>query len=216
MSQQINLYNPILATKKNYFSALAMLQAWAILAIFGGALCGYWVWSIHAASDAFKQTLSAQARELVNLQAAVKKSKTGLSPAELEAALSHDLQGLRADLQLREKLQVKLQQGLFRQGQGHAARLLLVAQSIPAQAWLSELKSDEAQLEISGFTLEPLVLKDWIGKLGASALLAGLKITSLKVEKVTDAKPQNGPASVWSFQLVGALANPADAVGVKP
>lgn len=41
-------------------------------------------------------------------------------------------------------------------GQGHAARLQLVAASIPAQVWVTDVKADELQLDISGFTLEPL------------------------------------------------------------
>ena len=123
MPQQINLCTPILLTQKRYFSALTMVQAWAVFVLLGGCLCGYWVWSLNVASNAFKQTLSSQSRELVSLQAAVAQNKAGVGPVGL--TLAHDLQRLRADLQLREKLQAQLQQGLFRQGQGHAARLLL-------------------------------------------------------------------------------------------
>ena len=216
MPQQINLCNPILLTQKRYFSALTMVQAWAVFVLLGGCLCGYWVWSLNVASNAFKQTLSSQSRELVSLQAAVAQNKAGVGPVGL--TLAQDLQRLRADLQLREKLQAQLQQGLFRQGQGHAARLLLVAQSIPAKAWVTEIKADEAQLEVSGFTLEPLVLNDWVGKLATSSLLAGQKLATLKVDKVIDSKQKAGPAliPVWSFHLVSALGKPTAIVGAKP
>ena len=216
MPQQINLCNPILLTQKRYFSALTMVQAWAVFVVLGGCLCGYWVWSLNVASNAFKQTLTSQSRELVSLQAAVAQNKAGVGPVGL--TLAQDLQRLRADLQLREKLQTQLQQGLFRQGQGHAARLLLVAQSIPAQAWVTELKADEAQLEVSGFTLEPLVLNDWVNKLATSSLLAGQKLATLKVDKVIDSKQKTGPTSVpvWSFYLVSASGKPTAIAGAKP
>jgi len=216
MPQQINLYNPILLIKKHYFSALTMLQAWGVFLFFGSCLCIYWVWNINVASDAFKKTLSSQARELVNLQTAVKQNKSGVGSVDF--ILKQELQSLHADLQLREKLQSKLQKGLFQRGQGHAARLLLVAQSIPAQAWLTEIKSDETQLEVSGFTLEPLVLNDWVGKLSGSPLLAGQKLTTLKVEKINDSKLKTVSTSVpiWSFDLVSAVENSAVIAGAKP
>ncbi len=215
-AQQINLFTPIKLTQKRYFSAQTMLQTLTVFVLVGGGLSAYWVWSLNVASESFKKTLAAQARELESLQSAIKQGKADV--ARVDAALPHDLQGRRTELLQREKLAEEWQRGLLRPGWGHAARLLLVAQSIPAQVWVTEVKADEAQFEVSGFTLEPAALNEWVAKLAASPLLEGQKLSAVKLENASTAtlKAVGGtPRSVWSFSLVSAMAKPSVAGG-KP
>lgn len=236
MAQQINLCTPILLTQKRYFSAQTMVQALAVFVVFGGGLCGYWVWSLNAASEGFKKTLATQSRELERLQAAIKQGKAGIGP--VEAAVTQDLQGRRAELLQREKLLQELQRGLFQPGWGHTARLQLVAESIPPQVWVTEVKADDGQLDVSGFTLEPAALNEWVARLAASPLLQGQKLATVKVESVSAAtiKEVSGaaasvlpaappaktstkpavPRPVWSFSLVSAVGKPVAATGGKP
>lgn len=237
MPQQINLCTPILLTQKRYFSAQTMVQALAVFVLLGGALCAYWIWSLNAASEGFKKTLASQSRELASLQSAIQKGKAGAGP--VDAVLTQELQVQRAELLQREKLMEELQRGLFPPGWGHSARLQLVAQSIPAQVWITEVKADENQLDVSGFTLEPAALNEWVGRLAASPLLKGQKLSTVKVENASAAtmKAQVGgsaaaalpaassgalstaspaPRAVWSFSLVSAVGNPSTAAGSKP
>jgi Tfp pilus assembly protein PilN len=214
MSQQINLCNPILLTQKRYFSAQTMLQALAIFIVFGGGLGAYWVWSLDTASEGFKKTLATQARELESLQSTLAQSKAGEAP--IDAALTQDLQARRNELPQREKLFEELQRGLFRRGWGHAARLELLARSIPAQVWVTEVKADDIQLDVSGFTLEPAALNDWVAKLAASPLLQGQKLTTVKVENTSAVAGKAGARPTWSFNLVSAVGKPAGLVEGKP
>ena len=233
MPQQINLCTPILLTQKRYFSAQTMVQALAVFVVLGGSLCAYWVWSLNAASEGFTKTLATQSRELESLQSAIAQGKAGVGP--VDAALTQDLQGRRTELLQREKLMEELQRGLFRPGWGHAARLQLVAQSIPPPVWVTEVKADESQLEVSGFTLEPAALNDWVSKLAASPLLKGQKLSTVKVENASAALvkaaggtavsalpaasslvPVAPPRPIWSFSLVSAVGEPSAAAGGKP
>lgn len=236
MAQQINLCTPILLTQKRYFSAQTMVQALAVFVVLGGGLCAYWVWSLNTASEGFKKTLATQSRELESLQSAIKQGKAGAGP--VAAALTQDLQGRRTELLQREKLMQELQRGLFQPGWGHAARLQLVAVSIPPQVWVTEVKADDSQLDVSGFTLDPSALNDWVAKLAASPLLKGQKLATVKVENasatmikavsgavapVLPAAPPaklsampSAPRPVWSFNLVSAVGKPAAAAGGKP
>lgn len=229
MPQQINLCTPILLTQKRYFSAQTMAQALAVFVLLGGGLCAYWVWSLNSASEGFRQTLATQAQELASLQAAIAQGKVGTGP--LDAALAQQLQRHQLDLQQRQSLLEALQRGLFRPGWGHAARLQLVARSIPAQVWVTELMADDHQLTLTGFTLEPAALNDWVSRLAASALLQGQQLSTVKVEqasaaalKTLGAAPAPGSASavvatpqpMWSFTLVSALGKPGIGAGVKP
>ncbi len=218
MAQQINLSTPILLTQRRYFSALTLVQALGLLLLVGGALSAYWVVTLNAASAGFQKTLSAQALELASLQAAIAQGKAGAGPAE--AVQAQDLQARRATLTQREKLRDELQRGLFRAGWGHSARLQLVAQSIPAQVWLTEVKADETWLDVSGFTLDPAALNDWLGRLSASPLLKEQQLSTVKVERASPAmvKAAGGSARpVWSFQLLSAVARPTALLsGGKP
>ena len=230
MPQQINLCTPILLAQKRYFSAQTMLQAVAVFVVLGGALCMYWVSSLNAASGGFKKTLDAQAPELASLQAAVAASK--VSAGSGEAALEQELQAARAERTQRQAVLEELHRGIVKEGHGHAARLQLVASSIPAQVWVTDVRADESQLDVSGFTLEPAALNEWVAKLAASPLLQDQHLAAVKVNKVkadaaaSNSATQTGTANqvaltarrpLWSFSLVNAVATvPASASGSKP
>jgi Tfp pilus assembly protein PilN len=227
MAQQINLCTPILLTQRRYFSAETMVQALAVFLVLGGGLCAYWVWSLNVASANYQQTVATQKRELEGLLEAIRLSKADTGPAA--AAAAQALEASQAELGQREGLLGELQRGLFQPGWGHAARMQLVAQSIPAKAWITEMQADDNRLDVSGFTLEPAVLNDWVSGLAASPLLQGQELSSVKVES-TSARPTSAapaptpavPASaavvsapLWSFNLLSRVAKPPVAVGDK-
>jgi hypothetical protein len=209
-----------------------MVQALAVFVVLGGGLCAFWVWSLNAASEGFRTTLATQSRELESLQVAIAQGKAGAAP--IEASLALDIQRRRAELLQRQALLDALQRGLFRPGWGHAARLQLVAQSIPSQVWVTEVKADESQLSVSGFTLEPSALNDWVLKLGLSPLLQGQKLSTVKVENasvdtirtvsgvavsvqpVASSPVVSTPRLMWSFNLVSELGKPVAPAGGKP
>ena len=220
MPQQINLCTPILLTQKRYFSAQTMVQALAVFVILGGGLLVYSVRSLTHASEGLKTSLATQSRELELLDAAIKQGRAGAG--SVEAALTQDLKALRAVVQQREKLLAELQLGLFRPGWGHSARLQLLAQSIPSPVWVTVATATENQLEVSGFTLEPAALNDWVLKLAASPLLKDQKLATVKVEAANAALPLAASTKVgasrplWTFNLVSAVAKPAIAVEGQP
>ena len=128
---------------------------------------------------------------------------------------------------------VALQEGLLRPGEAHSDRLLLVARSIPAVVWVTEVKADSTRFEISGFTLESAALNTWVGALAGSPLMRGLKLAAVKVENTqaaqlnvpvtaaaASASPSVATRAVWSFNLVNVEPPPAVSAispnGAKP
>jgi len=234
MPQQINLCTPIFLTQKRYFSAIKMAQALGVFLLLGTALLGFVTWSLQQVSAGYRQSVTSNQREIDRLQAAIKINAANAAPAD--AAMLQELQQRREELQRREKLLGELRLGLAREGWGHSARMQLVARSIPPQAWVTEIKTDDVRFEISGFTTEPAALNVWMERLAASPLLQGQQLSTVKVERAmielrdgaaatsATATPgavqptrAAGPA-VWSFTLVSAVvaAPPvAAASGVK-
>lgn len=223
MPQQINLCTPIFLTQKRYFSAQTMAGALGVFVLLGGALSGYWTWTLKTLSEGYEQSVNANQREIARLQAAISLNKENSAPAD--AALVQELQARQGELERRQALLAELTRGLLRDGQGHAARLQLVASSIPPQAWVTTMKADEFTLELGGYTLEPAALNGWMERLAQSPLLQGQQLSVVKVERVaTDGRgPGAAPAPVlarsagvplWAYTLVTAAA-PATP-GVKP
>jgi Tfp pilus assembly protein PilN len=223
MPQQINLCTPIFLTQKRYFSAQTMASALGVFVLVGGILSGYWTWTLKSLSEGYQQSVSANQREIARLQAAIRLNRENSAPAD--AALVQELQARQGELERRQALLAELKRGLLRDGQGHAARLQLVARSIPPQAWVTTIKADEQSLELGGYTLEPAALNGWMERLGQSPLLQGQQLSVVKVERVaTDGRgPGAAPAPVlaraagvplWAYTLVTAAA-PAN-TGAKP
>ncbi len=223
MPQQINLCTPIFLTQKRYFSAQTMASALGVFVLLGGILSAYWTWTLKSLSEGYQQSVSANQREIARLQAAIRLNKENSAPAD--AALVQELQARQGELERRQALLAELKRGLLRDGQGHAARLQLVARSIPPQAWVTTIKADEQSLELGGYTLEPAALNGWMERLAQSPLLQGQQLSVVKVERVaTDGRgPGAAPAPVlaraagvplWAYTLVTAAA-PAT-TGAKP
>ncbi len=221
MAQQINLCNPIFLTQKRYFSASTMARSLGVFVLLGGLLSGYWSWTLQSLSAGYQQSVSNNQREITRLQAAIQANRANAAPAD--AAQVRDLQARQTELQQRELLLLELKRGLLREGYGHAARLQLVARSIPPQAWVTEIRADDLRLELSGYTQEPAALNGWVARLADSPLLEGQQLSVVKVERViNDARSgtpamvtaQAGSGPLWSYTLVTAVAPVA--AGARP
>lgn len=226
MPQQINLCTPILLTQKRYFSAYTMAIALVAFVLLGGSLCAAWVWNLDQASASFKQAADTQKTEIDNLQAAIARSRAAAAP--VDPALVTQLTERNNLVAQRQKLKEALNEGMFRQGWGHSDRLTWVARSIPTPVWINDVRMDGTRFEVSGFTLEPSALNEWVDKLALSPLMQGLKLSTVKVEKATpamlgltpDAAPTASAASApaaparpaWAFSLVSAEPIAAAAV----
>lgn len=207
MPQQINLCTPILLAPRRHFQAQSMGWALLVFLVFGAVLLAYWVHSLNAASQGLTQAYEARANELTQLQTALAQRKN--SGAGDAGARAQQLQALKATLTERERVLQVLKQGLYAPGTGYSARLMLIAQSIPAPIWITRARIHEAHLEVSGFTLEPAALNDWVTRLDASPLLQGQRLMQVSVAGASEAVTQSVARPVWAFSLVSAQASAA-------
>jgi Tfp pilus assembly protein PilN len=206
MPQQINLCTAALTQVRPRFQAQSLLGMLAVSLVAMGALGAFWMWSLEGSAQTYRQTLEAQNSEIHNLQAVIQSSRAAAGP--VDAGLLSQLQEQRARVEEHEKLLQLARRGLFKAGEGHSDRLLLLARSIPADAWVNSLKADSGSFEVSGFALEPAALNDWVTRLGRHPLMDGLVLNAVNVKYV--AEPGGSGASgirakpMWSFNLVSA------------
>ncbi|MDR3370376.1 PilN domain-containing protein [Rhodoferax sp.] len=233
MPQQVNLCLPILRKQEKRFAAQSLAQALAVVLLVGGGLAAVWIWSLNTTSASLQATLASQSKELEDLRATLERANA--SAGASESPLVQELRQRKLELQQRQSVLEALSQGLFAPGQGHSARLRLVAQTIPAVAWLTQVKADDQLLDLSGYTLEPAALNEWVSKLAASPLLQGQSLNTVKVEgvkpantlvqatSVSTAPHASGRANasdekpaMWSFSLLSKVATAPSSSGVKP
>lgn len=218
MPQQVNLCSPTLQKPRQAFSANTMALSLGVLVLVGGALCVVWDWNLRSASQGYLSAMQAQAQEMQSLQVAIDRSKAMAEPPS--PALIKELQELGADIDSKERILQALQQGNWTPGYGHSDRLALIARSIPAPVWITEVKADSGRMEVAGFTLEPSALNEWVQRLSGSPLMEGLRLATVKVQStalssanasVTGKVPVAGGREAWSFSLVSAQVSPVDA-----
>jgi Tfp pilus assembly protein PilN len=140
------------------------------------------------------QTNQTRTAEIASLKAAITQSRANAGP--IDPALLAQLQERRNAVKQREVVLEVVERGMFHAGEGHSDRMRMVSRSIPAEVWITELKMDNARFEVTGFTVEPSALNDWVRKLSAEPLMRNLKLSAVKVENKTVAK-----GAVWSFNL---------------
>jgi Tfp pilus assembly protein PilN len=202
MPQQINLSTPVLLAQKRYFSAQTMVLSLLVFLVAGLAMTAYGLWSLQGLTTSLQATLSTRQPELARLREAVARGRADAGADDKQVA--QQLQAARDRLNARQMVLAELQHGLLAPGRGHSARMQLVAQTIPPQAWVTAIQADGTQFEVRGFTQEPAVLNDWVGQLARSPVLAGQQLARVKVERAPGERP------LWSFSL-GSVASAREA-----
>lgn len=208
MPQQINLCTPLLLAPKRYFSAQTMALALAVFMVLGGAMCGAWVWNLNRTTTELQRLKASQATELAGLKAALLANAAGAAP--LSPELQAQVQDLRTQVPVQEKVLLALQQGRMVPGSAHSDRLALVSRSIPSAVWVTAVNADATRFEVAGYTLEPSALNEWVKRLASSPLMQGLRLSTVKVQSArlvqATAAATATPAGreAWSFTLVSA------------
>ncbi len=200
MAQQINLYSPIFLAPKRYFSALAMAQALAVLALLLGAACAWMLASGASLRRDLQSGAAAQAAELQRLTQALAAAQ----PAASGAALAQELAQVQQTLAQRRALLDELTRGRLAEGHSHAAMLRMVAATVPPAVWLNDIRLVEGRLELKGMTLQPDALRPWLVQLAQHPLTADQQLAAVKVERAAPTLGTAGTAAAagWAFQLV--------------
>lgn len=217
MPQQINLCTGVLKTQKQRFTARTMLPALVLFMALGGALVAGGGWSLQRSAAGYQRTLDAQSAEIKVLQAAIAQGRANAAP--VDPLMVQQLQERRNTVKEREKVLAEVRQGMFRPGEGHSDRLLMVAKSIPPTVWLTSVKADSARFEVGGFTTEPAALNDWVARLAINPLMRDFKLSTVTVENAAASVPGGSSTrarAIWSFSLVNLEPAQPITQGVKP
>ena len=201
MAQQINLYSPILLVPKRYFSALTMLCALLLLALGVGALGAWSTITTQRLRRDLASATRADEQERQRLSSELKRRP----PASTDtAALSQELVQARKALAGQQQMLAELAPGTVDAERSNSAVLGLLAQTVPAAVWLTEVRRIDGRLELAGMTVQPETLRPWLTRLSEHPALSGQSLQAMKVERSDAAAP--GGAEAWSFRVVSERA----------
>jgi hypothetical protein len=215
VSQQINLFNPILLHRKKYFSALAMAQALALILI-GALLVALYVNHRSSGLQAEAGKTSAQLGVALAQQARVNAE---FGPHAPNPALAAELQKAGADVKALQRIFDLLQTGAIGDTSGYSEYLRAFSRQIADGLWLTGLTIQGAGNEIAlqGRTLQPDLVPAYISRLTREPVMRGKSFSMLEMQQ-PQPEPGSGTeggtppkaAGYLEFRLQSAAAKDAD------
>jgi hypothetical protein len=187
MSQQINLYNPAFRKQKKAFSARAMVQALAVLAV--GILL------IHAfearQNRVLEGALAETDRRLVEQRDQMVRFAKEFTTKGSSTALAEDLARAEERLRSRRALLEDVKTGAGGNADGYSTYLAALARRTMPGLWLTgiELGGKSNDLVLKGRALDGDLVPAYISQLKQEEPLAGRSVSELRM-LAKDAPPQ--------------------------
>jgi hypothetical protein len=199
MSQQINLFNPVFLKQKKHFSALAMLQALALVLTGMAALHGYGIWQIGKLERVFADA----ERELSERRARVLRISKEFSPQGRNKQLEDEVVRVEGILRRRQELLSELKTGAGGNVEGFSRYLSALARQSIQGVWLTSIAfgGQANELVIKGRALNGELVPPYVSSLGKDPALAGRPVSALQLSARTDAAAKSGPGSFVEFTL---------------
>lgn len=179
MYQQINLYQPIFRKQRQIFSAVTMLQAIGVVAVALLAIYGYGLVQVRA--------LEAAVVQLERREIALTTQLTRIDPAlsaNRRAEIEADVRRLNATLLDQQRLIDVLRDQPLGRTEGFSGYLAALARQRTPELWLTSfaINGGTGAIEISGRTLEPELVPEYMQRLGREAALAGQQFDRFEIE----------------------------------
>ncbi len=175
-AQEINLYHPIFRRQPKRFSALAMLEAVAVVLVAGLGLYAFDVWQMRHMQTEMARAQQAQRRADGQLARAL--PVFGLAP--LKARIAR----LDKEATALERLQKILLQS-HKAAQGDGPVLVAVSHSVVPGLWIESLRYDRGQrlLVIRGHSERPSAVPVFLRNMAEQKLWAHITFQGLRVDR---------------------------------
>ncbi len=185
MSQQINLYNPLLLKQQKLFSFGTMVQALGL--ILAGSLLFY-AYAWHSTSSLENQNAEAarmHAAALARIEQ-VKSESGARAPSKL---LQEEVARMEAQLGTRQGIVALLERGELGNKQGFSEYFRALSRQTADGLWLTAFKVNGAgEVAISGRTLKPELVPAFISQLKRENAMEGKTFAMLEM-RLPDAAP---------------------------
>jgi hypothetical protein len=212
MTQNINLYDPSLRKRRDWFTAENAATAIGVCALavaLGTAWARHELAQLRGPATETTEALQAAQTELTNLA-------QRMADAKPDARLMAELQFAQTTLTQRNAALELLRAGGLGVEAGHAAALSAFARQSINGLWLTGLVLDNQQVALRGRALNPDLIPSYVTRLNKEAALQGRSFRALDIERPVHAADTAASAPARSaafveFSLVSALGAEAPA-----
>lgn len=194
MSQQINLFNPILLRQKKYFSALAMLQALGLVVLGALLIAAYAAYRSSTLQDEVDRTSS----QLRQAQAQQIRVNAEFGPRAPNALLADELKKSSADVNSLRQVFDILQTGEFGNTDGYSEYLRAFSRQITDGLWLTGFAIYGAGNEIAlqGRAVQPDLVPLYVSRLTHEPVMRGKSFSELTMQQPkAEVNPAAGTAA---------------------
>lgn len=180
MSQQINLFNPILRQQKKYLSSKAMAQAMGLIllgSLLVAGLAGFRIIGMKEQAESIN-------RQLQTAESQLAKVNVEYAPRQKNKALEVEIQQVESELRSLQKIADTLNKGELGNTSGYSAYLQAFSRQILDGVWLTSLSIQGAgiQIGIQGKALRPELVPAYINRLKNEPVLQGKSFSNLEMQ----------------------------------
>lgn len=208
MSQQINLYNPLLLKQQKLFSLRTMTQALGLILLGNFLFYGYASYRTANLEKQASQTTQLYNATLVRFE----QTKVESGPRSPSALLADEVARTEAQLKTRRRIIGLLEQGALGNRQGFSGYFRALSRQTMEGLWLTGFQVSGAdEVAISGRALKPELVPAFINQLKQEPVLAGKTFASLEMRRPTSTGPSGKtvvPAYI-EFSLHHSAAKPS-------
>lgn len=180
MSQQINLFQPILRRERVLFSAMAMVQSVAVVAVVLVAFTVYIQWRVAAQGDELA-ALSAQRDQLTQQLADASRR---LPPGQEDPALAAKVSERQRELQAKRAFLREFSGREMGNTEGFSPIMAGLARQRSPDLWLEGFHLTGAGgVTLQGQVLEAAALPAWLQQLSNEPVFVGLEFQTLLMER---------------------------------
>jgi Tfp pilus assembly protein PilN len=180
VSQQINLYSPIFRKQPKVFSALTMVQAFALIAVVV-AVFSYW---ISLQTSVLEIRAAESARQLKSELERLKAYGAGDSPAERAKALADRKKALEASLASQTQALAAFDSGALGRAEGYSELLRALARTSMEGVWLTRIQFAEGgELSITGRATRAGLVPAYLERLRSQKALRGQEFSRLEITR---------------------------------
>lgn len=192
MSQQINLYNPLLLKQKKIFSAKTMAQALGLIALGLVAVYGYARFQVASLETETERA----AKRLEAVQTRLARTSQQFAPRQKSAELEANIRRAEAELQALHEVQAVLKQGGAVSVHGFSPYLQALARQMVDGVWLTAVEVSGSEMMIGGRTLKAGAVPEYIQRLSRESVMQGRKFAMLEMHKPIAAATKDGKPGI--------------------
>jgi TolA-binding protein len=180
VSQQINLFNPILLKQKKHFSAVTMAQGLGLILIGAIVMSGFISYQLTLLS----KEAAATGSRLVAAQAQLDVAKGQSAPRQKSKSLEDEIQQTEAEVKSLQQAFDTLQKGDFGNTKGYSEYMRAFSRQIIAGIWLTgfTLHGAGAGIGLQGRALQADLVPAYIGRLKREPVMQGKAFATLEMQ----------------------------------